>query len=497
MSHLSQEIIHQLPESIIVPAAIDLLPTNHILHIGVGGFHRSHQAYAIAKLLELDPVAYQAWRITGVGLMPNDRILMDAFKEQDNLYALRTVAADQSEEVTIINAISEMLHAQSDAPLIIDKIADSNTKLISFTITEGGYNFDFKNNRFLLENELIQHDLISTNQPKTVFGFLARGLQKRRQNGQSGLTLLSCDNIIGNGKVLEHAVLSFLGAFDVDLKKWAQRQLQFPNSMVDRITPTPNEHDKNAFQQQYGFRDNCLVVAEDYFQWVIEKPVGDPNFPPLGKIGVEFVQDVSVYEEMKLGVLNAGHTLVGLLGDALGYQTIHDAVADKDIAAAYKQFCLQEVIPVLPELPKLDYTNYFEKVRSRFSNAMINDSTARIISGSSDKFPKFVLPTVQKQFRTSDVKVSYAALIAAAWWNYLNREMQRNDMEEVQDQKRAVWKEIFQNEQLSITAFLAYDEVFDNLSQKGEFVEAYQASVLAFQQGRIRPHLQFLNHSKS
>ena len=461
---------------------------NRIMHIGVGGFHRAHQAFALNKLIEQDPDAYSCWRITGVGLLPSDRKIIENFRAQDGLYTLKAVAYDGSEELQLIGSIKEMLHADGDAAEIIHKISDPHTSLITFTITEGGYNYDFEQQRFRMENTEIQTDLRHPEEPKTVFGFLAKGLQLRQQTGGGPLTLLSCDNILENGTILQAALLAFLQAYDPALGNWVEQHVDFPNSMVDRITPAPTEADRLEFAARYGVQDDCLVVCEDFFQWVIGASLNHPNMPPLSAVGVEFVADVAPFEEMKLGILNAGHSLVGLLGDALGYQRIHDAVVDSDIAAVFQHYARREAIPVLQPVSGLDLNGYVEKVRQRFSNPMINDSTARIISGSSDKFPKFILPILHQQLNAARPEVEASALVVAAWWAYLDREKKRNDLADVQDALTTVWRELFCREDSELQ-FIAYHPVFGTLQDSALFTDAYKRWIAVFKSGSLRDML--------
>jgi len=487
MKILSRKNSLELDPEIFVPKYTVSNP--QILHVGIGGFHRSHQAYAISKLLELDPITYADWRIIGVGFMPKDKILVEAFKKQESIYALRMVASNNKEEVRLIDAINEMLHVDNDTDAIISRMSDRNTKIISFTITEGGYFYDFENQEFNLLNIDIQHDLVNKDFPKTVFGYLAKGLTKRREQNSPGLILLSCDNILGNGHILKLALLSFLESYDNRLKSWVEENVSFPNSMIDRITPVPNEADKTEFFAKYGVYDNCLVVSEDYFQWIIEKELGDTNFPPLEKVGVEFVSDVSQYEIMKLSILNAGHTLVGLLGYVLDYETIHESVQDSRISAIFDSFILDEVIPVLSPIVNLSYKQYYSTVKSRFANAMINDSTARIISGTSDKFPKFVIPTIIKQLNLDKPNVRYAALITACWWSYLNNEKKRNNMANVIDQQQSIFQSIFEDESMSIDLFLGYRPIFGDLKDNALFYSYYKEMVAVLIAGKFEEYL--------
>ena len=493
MVPLNKETINSLPSVFHVPNEYELLSVeNAIVHIGVGGFHRAHQAFALAKLINQDPSQFAKWRITGVGLMPQDKALIERLKNQDYLYTLRMVNAAKEEHLIVIDAIKDFLHLDTDLNEIVKKIGSARTKIVSLTITEGGYNYDFENDSFKIENENIIHDLTYKNQPKTVFGLLALALQYRKSTSNSSIVLLSCDNIIGNGDVLKKTLFSFLEAYDLDVYKWAIDNVSFPNCMVDRITPVPKKEDVQDLKARYGVEDSCLVVSEDYFQWVIEKGDYQNDLPPLQMVGVDFVDKVLHYEHMKLGILNGGHTLVGLLGDAFGYTTIHDSVTDPLIESIFNQYIEKEVIPVLMPLERIDYTQYFEKVKTRFSNAMINDSTERIISFTSDKFPKFILPIIQKQLSQKDIQVECAGLIVAAWWSYLRKRMNQNNMSTVVDNIKYQWEQIFEDENESINRFIAYEPVFGDIAKNKLFKDSYLQAIKAFREGEILSNIQKL-----
>lgn len=490
MKLLNKETINNLPEAFLIPNESESPDVeNAIVHIGVGGFHRAHQAYALAKLIKKDSAQYTKWRITGVGLMPQDKDLIANLKNQDHLYTLRMVNAANEEKLMLIDSIKEFLHLDTDLELILNKISNSKSKVISLTITEGGYNYDFEKDSFKIDNVDIVHDLTHKSQPKTVFGLLALGLKSRKSTSNSPIVLLSCDNIIGNGEVLEKSLLSFLKAYDIDLYDWVKAKVSFPNCMVDRITPVPQKEDVQDLQERFGVVDNCLVVSEDYFQWVIEKGDYQQDFPPLELVGVEFVDKVLHYEHMKLGILNGGHTLVGLLGDALGYTTIHDSVTDPLIDSIYNQYILEEVVPVLVPLAGTDYGQYFELVKKRFSNAMINDSTDRIISFTSDKFPKFILPIIQKQLTQDEIQVEYTGIIVAAWWCYLHKHKIQNNMATVVDSLKNEWIKIFEDEDKSIDLFVAFEPVFGEIAKNRLFKDSYLRAIRAFRDGEISTNL--------
>ncbi len=460
--HISHHIQKKSFPSAIIMGQKPVHDDSQILHIGVGGFHRAHQAYAVQRLIDLDPEKNSKWQITGVSLMDNDEQLVRDLKSQESNYCLRMSSSSGQEEVMLIHAIKDILYIKDDRQTIVDHIASDQTRIISFTITEGGYNIDFKKQQFMFDQEQIQHDLNDREMPFTVFGFLAKGLQQRMNAGVSGVTLLSCDNIQENGKILKLALLSFLEAYDSQLAQWVLDNCYFPNSMVDRITPITSALDKESFLQKYGVSDNTLVVSEDYFQWVIEftSPFELPDFQA---IGAQFVDDVRPYEKMKLSILNGGHTLVGLLGEALGYRTIHESVSDTRISVLFEAYVVQEVIPTLDIIDGVDFKCYFETIRSRFSNAMINDSTARIIGGSSDKIPKFVLPVLAHQLQQSKPDINGAVLIIALWWHYLREAFQKDNMQEVNDHRVSVWLQKFQTEGDNGLWFIHDQDVFSDL----------------------------------
>ncbi|MGV3764089.1 mannitol dehydrogenase family protein [Parapedobacter sp.] len=490
MARLNKKTLGQLPVAVQKPSPTSGRSKNHILHIGVGGFHRSHQAYTWHKLRQRYPQQYADWTILGVCLMPADRAFVQQFAEQDYLYTLRMRAADGNDDVVVIDSITEVLYGPDDTAAVVHAIAHVDTRIISFTITEGGYNTDFDNHQFIWSNAHIQHDLEPGNPPKTVFGYLARGLAERKEKGVGGLVLMSCDNIQENGHVLRHALLAFLERYDPVLKKWVADHVSFPNSMVDRITPVSTPDDKADFEARFGLHDDMLVVSEDFFQWVLED-TGLTDIPPIDEVGVQLVGDVRPYEAMKLSILNAGHSLVGLLGDALGYTKIHEAVKNPVIAAIFERYALREAIPVLPAVAGVDLRVYFRTVRSRFSNAMINDATARIISGSSDKIPKFLLPVVDKNLQRGDPQVTVAVLVVAAWWYYLHRANKQDGMAAVVDNKREEIKVLFADESTSADQFLQYRPVFGDLSANPVFVTNYTKCVSMFRKEQVT---ELLNH---
>lgn len=481
MKTLNHNILSSLSNAIEIPQ----LPLsqndaihNRIVHFGIGAFHRSHQAYALQKLNQLSKD--EQWEIVGIGMMPKDKELIEHLRNQDYLYSLRSISSKQVDSVHIIDAMNSAYHTDGDLEIVLENIAHKNTKVISFTITEGGYKFNFDTHSFLINDPDIHQDLDPNNTPKTIYGVLARGLEKRMKQNTPGLYLLSCDNIIENGEVLKTCLLNFLYAYNPELCDWAEKNILFPNSMVDRITPATREEDKQQFQKKFGYRDEALVISEDYFQWVIQKPEEREGlfFPALDKVGAEFVSQVTPYEKMKLGILNGGHTLVGLLGDYKGYAFIDESVVDPLIDKYYTQYVLKEVIPALQPIQGVDFSAYFEIVKDRFSNVLIHDQVSRILSGSSDKFPKFILPILEFQLKKDHPNIRISSLIVAVWWNYLYKQFLHNRMENVVDNAVDNFKACFEAEGLnSQIAWLNMSEIFGDLANNPQFLNSYQKAL--------------------
>lgn len=444
------------------------LPHDHnILHFGVGGFHRAHQAHYLQRLNDLEIPGEQPWSIIGACILEQDREFVEKMEAQDFTYTLKTSGTSGEVTVESISTISKMYYGPLQTQELIALIASDQVGVISFTITEGGYMTDSATGGFLINHPLIQQDLKSPAVPKTVFGYLAQGLQLRRENNAGRLIMLSCDNVQENGHVLQNSLESFLRYYDSSLVPYVREQLSFPNSMVDRITPFTTDADKRRFENEFGYKDECLVVSEDFCQWIMEWPE-QGLFPKLDLVGVKMVDDVRPYEKMKLRILNGGHSLVGFLGKAMGYAYIHQAVKDPLISKLFDQYLEDEVIPGLGPLEEMDYTAYAKTVKKRFGNELLADSTDRIISYSSAKIPKFVLPVLEERWshkRNGDI----SCLILAAWWHYLEERTGEGRAMEVKDEQWERLRGIFSKPgKKSIIEFLAVEEIFGSIGKLPE-----------------------------
>ena len=364
-----------------------------IVHIGVGGFHRSHEAcYTDALMNETDALE---WGICGVGLREADRKMRDILREQDFMYTLIMRHPDGNIETRVIGSIIDFILSVDDPMAVIEKMANEETKIVSLTITEGGYNFHPATGEFMFDNPDVQHDMANPGSPKLVFGFLAAALRKRRDAGLTPFTVQSCDNVQHNGDMTKKMLLAFVGKQDPELAEWIGANVCFPNAMVDRITPVTTPTDIELLRTDFGVRGAWPVTCEPFCQWVIEDQFSSGR-PAWEKVGTQFVPDVTPYEKMKIRLLNAGHSMLGLLGSIHGHETIDGTVTDPLFAKYLRTFMDIEATPVLDTVDGIDLDAYKDSLIERFGNPNIKDSLARICLESSAKLPKFLIATINE-----------------------------------------------------------------------------------------------------
>ncbi|MDR1864279.1 MAG: mannitol dehydrogenase family protein, partial [Bacteroidales bacterium] len=355
-----------------------------IVHIGVGNFHRAHQAFYTDKLLA--DSAQHAWGICGLMLLPGDERLYRALKRQDHIYTLTVCGRDGKDEVHRIGSLVELIWGIENPQAVFDKIADPAVKIITLTITEGGYNMDKQTGEFILDNEQVIHDLANPHHPQTVFGFVAEGLRKRKEAGAGAITILSCDNLQHNGDTAKRVFTSFIKAQDAGLAEWVSQNVTFPNSMVDRITPATTPSDIERLNLKNSTEDAAPVYCEDFIQWVIED-----NFiagrPAWEQAGVEFTDDVRAYENMKLSLLNASHTMLAYPAFLSGYRKVDDAMHDPRFARYLLTFMDKDITPYVPAPGATDLTRYKQTLIERFGNRSVSDQLSRLCADGVSKIP--------------------------------------------------------------------------------------------------------------
>ncbi|WPR72363.1 mannitol dehydrogenase family protein [Flavobacterium sp. NG2] len=440
-----------------------------IVHVGVGGFHRAHQAMYLDQLLH--DASNSNWGICGVALLHFDQKIYNTLKDQDGLYTLVVKELDGTLTKRVIGSITEYLYAPDSPKAVIEKMASPDVKIITLTITEGGYNLNEATGAFNLDNPQIIHDSKNAAAPVTIFGYLTQALKLRKETNSGPITILSCDNIEGNGDVAKKMLLSYVQFAEPELLDWINANVSFPNSMVDRITPATVPSDISHLAETSGIEDQWPVVCESFQQWVVEDNfiAGRPN---LESVGVQFVTDVEPFEKMKLGLLNAGHSVIGILGGLMGYSTIDEAISNPAIATFLSIYLDNEVTPILHGLDGMDLPKYKKTLIERFSNIYIKDQIDRICSESSAKIPKFILPTVYEQLKSTGT-INYAAFVIAAWAIYSLGLNEKNEAINIKDAQQDVLFEQALLAKNNPEVFLAQEAVFGNLSKSAVFCEAF------------------------
>lgn len=393
-----------------------------ILHIGVGNFHRAHQAFYTNRLLE--DKDQSNWGICGACLLPSDENIVKSLRAQNLDYTLTVCGRDGKDEIYQIGAIHDLIWTSEDPDAILNRIAAGNIKIITLTITEGGYNIDKATNEFILGDPKIKHDLENPGQPTTVFGFVAEGLRQRRDNGSGSITILSCDNLQHNGNTAKKAFTAFIQAQDAQLAEWVAANVTFPNSMVDRITPATTAEDKERLNEKSGIADHAPVYCEDFIQWVIEDDF-IAGRPAWERVGVTFTNDVSAFENMKLSLLNAAHTLLSYPSFLKGHRKVDKAMNDEDIVRYVRDFMDIDITRYVPAPQDTDLTLYKQTLIERFSNSSVSDQLSRLCFDGVSKFPVYIMPNLIKMIADGQ-DLSRVAFLIAAYRHYLKYRIDDN-----------------------------------------------------------------------
>ncbi|MFI3288696.1 MAG: mannitol dehydrogenase family protein [Rikenellaceae bacterium] len=377
-----------------------------IIHFGVGNFHRAHLEAYTNKLLGSE--SQSAWGICGAMLMPQDERLYKRLKGQDNIYSLTICGRDGVNEVEWIGSLKELLWSGEDTEAIINKVADADIKIITLTITEGGYN---------LSTDLVKGDIANPSSPKSVFGIVAEGLRRRIAAGNGALTILSCDNLQHNGDTCKRVFTEFFEMQDQQLAKWVAESVTFPNSMVDRITPATTADDIVRINETLDRIDAAPVYCEDYIQWVVEDNFAAGR-PEWDSVGVEFTDDVAPYENMKLSLLNASHTLLSYPSLLSGYRKVDVAMRDERVVKFVRAFMDLDATTYVPAPKNTDLDLYKQTLVERFANSAVSDQISRLCGDGASKFPVYVMPIAKKMVANGD-DMSRIAYLVAAYRHYL------------------------------------------------------------------------------
>jgi mannitol 2-dehydrogenase len=420
-----------------------------ILHIGVGGFHRAHMALYADEIAE----AGDGWGICGIGLLDADRRIADVLASQDHLYTLIERDSDGSRP-RIVGSIVDYRLVAGDVAAFAQEVARPDIAILSMTITEGGYSLD---------------------KPNPTIESIVTGLDARRTSGGTPLTILSCDNLPGNGKVARAAIRRVAETRSDELVRYLETACTFPNSMVDRITPQTTDDDRAFLREEFELDDGWPVVSEPFRQWVLEDSfaAGRPRFEDVGALFTDSVHDWELY---KLRMLNATHSCMAYLMAIAGVVYVDETVAIPAVRQYLEQFLAAEAIPTLTEIPGHPAAEYARTVLGRFENTGVRDQIARLCIDGTAKFPTFLVPTIERQLEL-DGPVECAALALAGWARYLATVPAAERAHDPHAEQAATFAT---RSMADPTAFLEFDQVFTPaLRESSRFRSAFADATTA------------------
>lgn len=405
---LSDETLTQLPSGVRGPRYDRADLSAGIVHIGLGNFHRAHQAWYLHRLF--DAGLCHDWAIVGAGVRPGDAAQREKLLAQDCLTTLIELAPEEvSAEVT--GAMIDFVAVRDDNAPLVARMADPAIRIVALTVTEGGYYLG-PDGSFDSDHADIRHDAEHPDRPRTAFGAMVAALRLRRERGHGPFAGLSCDNLHGNGAILRQTVVGLARLSDPDLGDWIESTCTFPNSMVDCIVPATGENEM-ALVRSLGIADRAPVTHEPYRQWVIED-----NFcagrPDWNEAGAVFSSRVHDYEALKLRILNAGHQILANAGELLSIGTISECMTHPLVSAMFERVQRHEIVPHVPSLPDMAAGDYVDLVGRRFSNPRIVDTTRRVAFDGSSRHPGFVLPSLRDGL-DQDAPIGGLALVEALW----------------------------------------------------------------------------------
>ncbi|MBB5667989.1 mannitol 2-dehydrogenase [Rhizobium leguminosarum] len=454
-----------------------------IVHFGVGNFHRAHQAVYLDDLFNAG--ADHDWAIVGAGVLPSDAAMREKLAAQDFL----TTVVEQDNNKTAARVTAPMIDILpvGDPAAIIAKLADPEIRIVSMTITEGGYFID-ASGTFNPAHPAIAADGNSPDAPKTVFGLIVAGLKARKARGVGPFTVMSCDNIPHNGIVTANAVVGTAALSDPGFAEWIRENVAFPNAMVDRITPATGQREIDFLKDNFEIEDNWPVYCEEFKQWVLEDKF-TAGRPALEKVGVTFVPDVTPYEHMKIRILNGGHAAIAYPAALMDIHFVHDSMEDPLIRAFLAKLEKDEIIPIVPPVPNTSLTDYFALIEHRLLNPKIADTIPRLAQDGSNRQPKFILPSTLDNLSQGRDVVGLA-LVSALWCRYFagktdsGKDIVFNDASAERLHAAALQAKD------DPSAFLAFDDIFGEVAKSELFRKRFAHALKTLWEKGTRETLQ-------
>jgi len=448
--------------------------TPGILHIGVGNFHKAHQAYYIDEVMNADPTNPEVlkWGIVGASLFSAKKRA-----ELEPQGWLQTLVArdDLTTKAQVLGSMIDFLPYDDERQVLTDALIDPEIKICSLTVTEGGY--FLKDGKFDALDSQIQYDVEHFDiQPRSTFGVITKALKERREQGTKPFTVMCCDNVPHNGDVTRSVVVGFANLVDTDLAKWIDENVAFPNSMVDRITPGTTQEMKDFVKDAYGVDDIMPIFCEPFTEWVLEDKFCNGR-PPLEKVdGVTFVDDVGPYENMKIRILNGGHASLCYPSALLGLDYVHDAMKHPVIAPFLDTLEKTEIIPTVPPVKDRDLQEYWGIIGKRFANPTIMDTIPRNCYDGASRQPKFIVPVVADNLKMGN-SVSGLALVSAMWCRYCQGKREDGSSIEPNDPQ---WDRLHALAKKSVkdpALWLGMEDVYGKTGKDPMFLESFSSWV--------------------
>jgi fructuronate reductase/mannitol 2-dehydrogenase len=453
---------HEGRPNLQVPSYDRVALTPGVVHLSVGGFHRAHQAVYFEELAELGETD---WGVVGVGLhSPEMHEVLDA---QDGLFTVVERSADD-DRGRIVGCVLAHVQASDEPGAVLDLLTAETTRLVTMTITGDGYRVDRRTGAFDADDDEVRWDLEHPEAPRGALGFVVEALDRRRRAGTRPFTVLSCDNVPDNGRITRAAVVGFARLRDDALASWIDGEVGFPDSMVDRITPSTSVEDRERIQDDLGVGDGWPVITEPFRQWVIQDAFCNER-PPLERVGVQVVDDVGPFQTVKKRVLNGTHCVIGHLGSLAGLDTADEVMADPDLGRFVVRLIHEELLSLLPTPPGMDLREYADRTVERLSNERMGDDLTRLSRRGSRKMVDYLLPSVAEAVR-GEGPHALLVLSVAAWIRYLGGTADDGTPLDVEDARRDELRGLLdQGEDGDPGALLALEDLFDGLAGDERF----------------------------
>jgi mannitol 2-dehydrogenase len=468
---LSASTLASLPASVKVPRYDRSALSAGIVHFGVGNFHRAHQAVYLDELFSAG--SDRDWALVGAGVRAADEDMRLKLKAQD----WYTTVVEQEADSTGAHVTGAMIDylKPGEVDTIIVRLSDPAIRIVSLTITEGGYYIDPASQRFDPKHPDIAADAAHPKAPTTAFGLILAGLARRRSEGTKPFTVMSCDNIPGNGHVTENAVVGLAELIDVELAEWVKANVAFPNGMVDRITPATSDRERKMLSDDFGVEDNWPVFCEEFKQWVLEDNFPNGR-PALEKVGVQFVADVAPFELMKIRILNGGHATIAYPAALMDIHFVHEAMENELVRGFLAKLEREEIIPIVPPVPDTNLDDYYALIERRFSNPKIGDTITRLCLDGSNRQPKFILPSATDRLMRED-SVDGLALVSAFWARYCYGETDSGKSIAPNDPSWDRLQAAAKQAKDDPKAWLAMGDIFGDLAEAPTYVAAFSKAL--------------------